>query len=165
MSLALLLAAGLLAQAPAPLPTTAARLGAGGEPEVHFQNDEVFAIGEMLRCPVCQGMPIAESPSTMAQDMMKRVREMSAEGKSRDEILDYFVARYGEWVLLEPKHRGFGLLVWVLPPLGLVIGVVLALMWISGRKRGSPAPEASGEASAAPNADPFLDAIRREVDE
>src|SRR3954470_5152771 len=68
--------------------------------------DPAFAIGRGLRCPVCQGMPISESPSDMAQAMMKRVREMVAEGQSESDIKAYFVSRYGEWVLLEPTHQG-----------------------------------------------------------
>ena len=90
----------------APQPSTADP-APGAEPTygplVATDLDEAHAIGKMLRCPVCQGMPIAESPSQMAQDMMGRVRDMLREGRSRDEILEYFVERYGEWVLLAPK--------------------------------------------------------------
>ncbi|MEK7704983.1 MAG: cytochrome c-type biogenesis protein [Myxococcota bacterium] len=158
MSTSLLLCWTLLAQAP--------RMGAG--PEVHEQNDEVYAIGELLRCPVCQGMPIAESPSSMAQDMMGRVREMHAEGQDREQILDYFVGRYGEWVLLEPKHRGFGLLVWALPPFGLLASVVIALAWIRRRPKTATTPdESTSQKGPAPTAvrDDDLEAIRREVRE
>ena len=90
-------------------------------------DDRAFEIGKELRCPVCQGMPIAESPSPMAQDMMKRVRVMLDEGKSRQEIQDYFVQRYGEWVILNPKAEGLSLLVWVLPMVFAIFGLWLVL--------------------------------------
>ena len=67
---------------------------------------EAYQIGLLLRCPVCQGMPIADSPADMAQAMMKKIRTMTKEGRERQEILDYFVSRYGEWVLLKPKQEG-----------------------------------------------------------
>ncbi|RYF10208.1 MAG: hypothetical protein EOO40_05600, partial [Deltaproteobacteria bacterium] len=97
--------------------------------------DAATRIGKGLRCPVCQGMPIAESPASMAQDMMKLVREMLAQGKSAEQIEAYFVGRYGEWVLLQPPAHGFNWLVWLLPPLSLL----LALAWmLLGRRPGAP---------------------------
>ncbi len=97
---------------------------------VSANDDRAFAIGQEIRCPVCQGMPIAESPSPMAQDMMKRVRVMLDEGKSRQEILEYFVQRYGEWVVLNPKAEGLGILVWVLPVVFTVLGLWLILRYV-----------------------------------
>ncbi len=94
-------------------------------------------IGSTLRCPVCQGMPIAESPSQMAQDMMKRVREMAAEGKSEAEIVDYFVGRYGEWVQLDPPKQGMNLLLWILPAGALLAGGA-ALLLLLRRRRPVP---------------------------
>ncbi|MBI4211645.1 MAG: cytochrome c-type biogenesis protein CcmH [Deltaproteobacteria bacterium] len=78
-------------------------------------------LGSMLRCPVCRGVPIADSPSEMAKQMMGQIREFVQSGKSDEEILSYFVARYGEWVLLKPKPRQH-LLVWILPFLFLIGG-------------------------------------------
>jgi cytochrome c-type biogenesis protein CcmH len=122
--------------------------------------DEAHAIGKLLRCPVCQGQPIAESPSQMAQDMMARVREMLKDGKSHQEILDYFVERYGEWVLLEPRAHGMNLGLWILPAAALLIGAALVLRY--ARRRAAPAapPPAAGA-----TADPTLKAIRDEVNE
>jgi cytochrome c-type biogenesis protein CcmH len=86
-------------------------------------------IASSLRCPVCQNLSIQDSPSELAQDMKRIVREQLAAGKTPEEVRQYFVARYGEWVLLEPPARGANLAVWVLPALVVVGGV--ALVWVA----------------------------------
>lgn len=83
-----------------------------------------------LRCPVCQGLSLEDSPTELSMEMKGVIREQLAEGRSPAEVKEYFVARYGEWILMEPRPRGFNLLVYVLPVLallaggGLVVGVV-----------------------------------------
>lgn len=84
--------------------------------------ERALAIGAQLRCPVCRGVPISESPSTLAQEMMGEVRGQIRSGKSDEEILKFFQERYGEWVLLKPKAEGMNLMVWVLPFLFLLGG-------------------------------------------
>ena len=79
------------------------------------------ALNEQLRCPVCQSSSIEESPAFEATEMKSVVRSMLAEGKSDEEIVEYFQSRYGDWVLLAPPKRGFNLMVYVLPVL-LVLG-------------------------------------------
>lgn len=96
-------------------------------------------IGATLRCPVCQGMPIADSPAQMAQDMMRLVREKLAGGATRDEVEQYFVVRYGAWVLLRPPTTGVGIWIWVLPPVAL-ISALLVLVWALTRAR-TPSPQ------------------------
>jgi cytochrome c-type biogenesis protein CcmH len=124
--------------------------------------DVAFAIGKGLRCPVCQGMPIAESPSDMAQSMMGRIRELVAEGKSRSEIEAYFVERYGEWVLLAPTTEGVNVLVWILPPLALAAGILLALRAL--RKKSGDMNRMPATSPAAAD-DPYLAAVRRAVED
>lgn len=89
------------------------------DPEVRAER-----IGKQLRCPVCRGVPIADSPSTLAVEMMDIVRTKIAEGKSDEQILKYFAERYGEWALLKPKAEGMNLLVWILPALFLIGGAI-----------------------------------------
>ena len=95
------------------------------------------AIAAQLRCPVCQGLSIQDSPSELAQEMKALVREQLVQGRSADEIKRYFVARYGEWILLQPDARGFNLAIYILPLLALVCGIaVVALLvrrWTAGR--------------------------------
>lgn len=126
-----------------------------GQVTAEDPNDPAFLIGKELRCPVCQGMPISDSPSGMAIDMMGQVRKMHAEGKSREEILNYFTRSYGDWVLLRPRTEGVGWFVWTLPPVGMLVAIALALRY---RKRAPPATP-----HVPPTSDPYLDAVRKEV--
>jgi cytochrome c-type biogenesis protein CcmH len=132
------------------------------QPVLGRTDDRADRIGRKLRCPVCQGMPIAESPSEMAQDMMGRVREMLAEGQSEQEIIDYFVLRYGEWVRLEPTTEGMNLALWVLPP-ALLAAAIVTLFLLSRRRRAAPAPAPASPSPA--KTDAYLDAVRDEVSE
>src|SRR4030065_1093937 len=80
----------------------------------------VLEIAKDLRCAVCQNQPVAEANSDLAQDMRQIIREQLVAGKSRDEIVDYFVARYGDYVLMKPPTERAGLLLWIarhLPPI------------------------------------------------
>lgn len=121
---------------------------------------EAQAIGSRLRCPVCQGMPISESPSDMAQAMMTRVREMLAEGQSREQVVAYFTQRYGDWVLLDPRKSGINWLLWGLPPAALLLGIFLVRRYAA---HGSP--QAAAKTMQTKDDDPYLAAIRREVDQ
>ena len=85
-----------------------------------------------LRCPVCQGLSIQDSPSELAVQMKDVVREELRAGKSREEIEAYFVSKYGEWVLLEPKASGANLIVYLLP-VALVFGGGV-FIWFMVRK-------------------------------
>lgn len=97
---------------------TALRPVAGADSALERRTREVAS---ELRCPVCQGLSIADSPSDLALEMKGLVREQLAAGKSPEEIRAYFIGKYGEWVLLEPKAEGLNLLVYLLP-VALVIG-------------------------------------------
>ena len=63
-------------------------------------------VASLLRCPVCQGLSVADSPSTMAQDMKQQVRELLGRGFTQEQILAYFERSYGQFVLLKPKFQG-----------------------------------------------------------
>lgn len=88
------------------------------------EDDRVARLGNALRCPVCRGVAIADSPAEMARRMMEEVRTQVAEGKSDEEILSFFEARYGEWSLLQPKATGENLIIWLLPLFFLACGGV-----------------------------------------
>ena len=76
-----------------------------------------------LRCAVCQGISIQESPSALAREMRDLVKEQLRAGRTPDEVKEYFVAAYGEWILLSPRAHGLNLLLYVLPGLLLVGGI------------------------------------------
>jgi cytochrome c-type biogenesis protein CcmH len=85
-------------------------------------DDATRHLASQLRCPVCQGVSIQDSPTELAQEMKGVIRQQLSDGRTPDQVKAFFVERYGEWVLLEPEPRGFNLLVYLLPILGLVLG-------------------------------------------
>jgi len=102
------------------------------------------SVASQLRCPVCQGLSIQDSPSELSQQMRTVVKEQLATGKSPQEVKDYFISKYGEWILLEPQAHGFNVLVYALPAL-LVIGGAVFLVIIV-KKWTAAAPVAAGGA-------------------
>jgi cytochrome c-type biogenesis protein CcmH len=95
-----------------------------------------------LRCMVCQNQSIDDSEAPLARDLRLLVRERIAAGDSDAQVLDFLVARYGEFVLLKPRVEPHTLLLWLLPPLALA-GGGLAL-WIHGRRRSRSAAADDG---------------------
>ena len=94
------------------------------------------AVASGLRCPVCQGLSIQESPSELSQQMRDIVKDQLRAGRSPEEVKEYFVSRYGEWILLEPKARGFNVVVYALPVLlvlgGIAVITVVVRRWTAG---------------------------------
>jgi cytochrome c-type biogenesis protein CcmH len=90
-----------------------------------------------LRCMVCQNQSIDDSEAPLARDLRLLVRERIAAGDSDAQVIDFLVARYGEFVLLKPRFEAHTLLLWLLPPLALA-GGGLAL-WMHGRRRSRTA--------------------------
>ena len=88
------------------------------------------AVAATLRCPVCQGESIQDSPATLAQQMRAVVKERLRAGESEEEVKAYFVARYGEWILLEPQMRGLNILLYALPVLLVVGGLGLVVFLV-----------------------------------
>ena len=97
--------------------------------------DRAQQIGARIKCPVCQGESIADSPSPMAEDMMALVQEKVADGATDQQIIDDLLASYSGAVLLDPPLRGLTLWLWLAPLVAAVIGVAVILWW-----RGHPAP-------------------------
>jgi cytochrome c-type biogenesis protein CcmH len=93
------------------------------------ENDRVREIGSRIKCPVCQGESIADSPSQMAEDMMALVEEKVAQGASDDQIIDDILASYSGAVLLDPPLSGITLWLWLAPVAAIGAGVVVILWW------------------------------------
>jgi cytochrome c-type biogenesis protein CcmH len=83
------------------------------------QQRQVADIAAKLRCAVCQNQSVAESNAELAQDMRRLIAEQLAAGRSEAEIIDYFRARYGDFVLMDPPRQGSGAPLWW-APLGLL---------------------------------------------
>jgi cytochrome c-type biogenesis protein CcmH len=104
-------------------------------------------IAAELRCPVCRNQAVVESNAELSREMQALVRERLVAGDSPDEVKEYFVSRYGEWILLEPQRRGINWVVWVLPFLALAAGAVLAVMLVRKWAAAGSGDEATVEPS------------------
>jgi cytochrome c-type biogenesis protein CcmH len=98
------------------------------------------SVAAQLRCPVCQGLSLADSPSELALEMKDVVRDQLAAGRTPEQVKAYFVAKYGEWILLEPPRRGVNLLAYALPAIALIAG--LGVIWLALRRWTSAATPA-----------------------
>lgn len=123
------------------------------------QEERARAISEELRCLVCQNQSIDASDAQLAKDLRIIVRERIAAGDSDDQVRDFLVARYGEFVLLRPRAHGVGLLLWVLPPALLLIAG--GGLFIAFRRRP---PAASAADSLSADEEAALKALSREED-
>jgi len=85
-----------------------------------------------LRCPVCQGLSLQDSPSELSQEMRDIIRDQLEAGKSVEEVKQYFVAKYGEWILLSPAPHGFNLTVYIAPVVLLLGGA--AFLYFAARR-------------------------------
>ncbi len=116
-------------------------------------------VASLMRCPVCQGLSVADSPTDSALAMKQEVRSLIAAGYSDDQVLTYFERSYGEFIRLSPKPTGFNLFVWLAPILAVLAGALLVAARVRGRRESgrveSPAID--------PELEPYLERVRREV--
>jgi cytochrome c-type biogenesis protein CcmH len=99
-------------------------------------------LSQELRCMVCQNQSIDDSEAPLAHDLRVLVRDRLKAGDSDRQVLDFLVARYGEFVLLKPRFEARTLLLWGLPPLALVAGFIGLVVALRRRKAVSTEPEA-----------------------
>lgn len=97
-------------------------------------DSEAREIASSLNCPVCQGESVEQSSATLAQEMRALITKRLQQGDSREEILQYFVDRYGEGILRDTPRSGFNLGLWVLPVLGLIVGFGVSVRAAYGRR-------------------------------
>jgi cytochrome c-type biogenesis protein CcmH len=117
---------------------------------------------DRMRCPVCQGLSIADSDTMIAMAMKEEVRQFLAAGYTEEQILLYFEASYGEFIRLEPKPTGFNLLVWIAPVVALLIGFGIVAFRLRSREPAGDAEEivevAEDDELAA-----YRERVRREI--
>ena len=116
---------------------------------------QVKEIAAQLRCPVCQNLSVADTPSELGRNMRTLIRDQLQQGRTREEIIAYFVEKYGTWILLEPERRGFNVIVWWGPVLGLLAGLAGTMLVVRRWVRAAPP-------SALPPA-PYLEQVRRDL--
>ena len=124
---------------------------AGSAPVHAVQPDEIMSdpakearardLSRELRCMVCQNQSIDDSDAPLARDLRLLVRERIAAGDGDAQVIDFLVARYGEFVLLKPRVEPHTLLLWLIPPLALIGGG--AGLWMHLRRRSKSGVEAA----------------------
>lgn len=113
------------------------------------QEERARLLSGELRCLVCQNQSIDSSDAQLAKDLRLIVRERIVAGDSDDQVRDFLVARYGEFVLLRPRAHGAGLVLWLLPP-ALILAAAAGLFAIHRRRGRRPADERlTGDEEAA----------------
>lgn len=113
----------------------------GGAPLANRSlDDEALEIGKRLQCPVCQNLAVAYSPSPLAEQMREIIRAKLQAGETREQIIQYFVDRYGEGILWEPPQSGWNLIAWRVPILALIAGAT-GLLWLLKNWTQARSPE------------------------
>ena len=121
-------------------------------------DEATVELSSMLRCPVCQNLSVADSPSPSALAIRDEVRDLFAQGYERDQIVVYFEQRYGEFVRLVPKFTPFNVLVWIVPAVGVIAGVLLVLRTARVRKDEHPGTEPEDD-----GLEDYRDRVRQEI--
>jgi cytochrome c-type biogenesis protein CcmH len=116
-----------------------------GSPAHAVQPDEILAdpikearareLSKELRCMVCQNQSIDDSDALLARDLRLLVRERISAGDTDSQVIDFLVARYGEFVLLKPRFNPHTVLLWLLPPLALMGGGIALWVYSNRRRR------------------------------
>jgi cytochrome c-type biogenesis protein CcmH len=107
------------------------------------------ALSKELRCMVCQNQSIDDSDAPLARDLRVLVRERLEAGDSDQQVIDFLVARYGDFVLLKPRFTSHTALLWLMPAVVLVLGA-LALLAFARRQRSRPTAASSESAKLTP---------------
>jgi cytochrome c-type biogenesis protein CcmH len=101
------------------------------------------AIASELRCPVCLNLSVADSPSRLAGAMRAEILDQLRAGRTEEQVRAYFVARYGDWILLEPEGRGLELVPVLFPAAAVLVGIGVWALAVRRRARSDPAPVAT----------------------
>ena len=147
-----LLLAAALAAGPDPAAVVGPPLGAPRSGAV--LHEETNRVSALIRCPVCQGLSVADSPSESALAMRAEVEGLLAQGYDEEQVLTWFEASYGEFIRLEPKLEGFNIAVWLAPVAFVALGALAVVSTMRHRSVSPPPPE-----------EPALDEWRQKVRE
>jgi cytochrome c-type biogenesis protein CcmH len=123
-------------------------------------SEQTLEISRKLQCPVCAGQSVADSTSKLAGQMRAIIEEKVQAGESEQQIIDYFVARYGESVVTEPPKSGFSLALWWMPVVVVVLGAVVVGLFVRERTQSGARRRVVAD---GPDGDEELEAIAREV--
>jgi cytochrome c-type biogenesis protein CcmH len=134
----------------------------GGGPGTPSDND-VNRVAKQLYCPVCPNTPLDVCETKACEDWRAQIRDQLAEGWTDQQVIDYFVAQYGERVLAEPQRKGFTSLVWFLPLIAVLVGLGVVYEILRNWRKQKPALATAGPAPNIPEA--IRQRIERELQE
>jgi cytochrome c-type biogenesis protein CcmH len=110
------------------------------------ETEKVFhKLSDELRCLVCQNQNIAESNADLAKDLRLEIYNMLQEGKSEEEIVDFMVQRYGDYVLYRPPFKPMTWLLWFAPIIIFILGLIFVVRFMKAQSSSSPPAELSDE--------------------
>ncbi|MCH8328163.1 MAG: cytochrome c-type biogenesis protein CcmH [Candidatus Marinimicrobia bacterium] len=115
-----------------------------------------------VMAPCCYGSPVAEHESEAAMQVKGQIAQLISEGRNKEEILDMYVAIYGERILASPRAEGFNLLAYIMPPLFLLFGGIMVVYVINQLKLPATAPVAARSANYN---DEFYSRVEQEMRE
>lgn len=146
-------------------------LTANGPDSVHAQepycaDQRSTELNKQLLCPQCSGQTIHQSQAPIAQDMRTRVCSLIDEGLPDEEILDYFVDRYGESVLAEPPKSGFSLTIWLIPFVAMALGIGGVAWAVKALRRpaGQPLQVQRAASAPAPGLERYMEMVDSEME-
>jgi len=120
-------------------------------------DDDVNRIAGELYCPVCENVPLDECPTEACEQWRDLIRQQLAEGRTEQEIKKFFVEQYGDRVLGEPPRRGLNWLLYILPPLVIVMGLILLILKLRRPTETKQVPIVTGD-------DPYMAQVERDLD-
>lgn len=131
-------------------------------------DDQVNAIARQLYCPVCENIPLDVCPTTACAQWRELIRQKLAEGKTEQEIKDYFVLQYGARVLGTPPPKGINWLVYVVPPVAILAGVYVLFRafrtWRQPTQPANPPPSTDAPPGVQnPAQDEYIQRLEDEV--
>lgn len=134
----------------------------GGGPTTPTDND-VIRVAKQLYCPVCPNTPLDVCETKACEDWRAQIRDQLSQGWTDQQIIDYFVAQYGERVLAEPQRKGFTSLVWFLPLIVVLVGLGIVYEILRNWRKQKPVTVAVTSKPDIPEA--ILKKIEREIQE
>ena len=126
-------------------------------------DNDVLRVAKQLYCPVCPNTPLDVCETKACEDWRAQIRDQLSEGWTDQQIIDYFVAQYGQRVLAEPQRKGFTSLVWFLPLLVVLVGMGIVYEILRNWRKQKPAPVPAAPIPMIPDA--VLKKIEREIRE
>src|SRR5574338_1443433 len=133
---------------------------AQGEGPVKVTDNDVLRVAKNLYCPVCPNTPLDVCETKACEDWRAQIRDQLSQGWTDQQVIDYFVAQYGERVLAEPQRKGFTSLVWFLPLIVVLVGLGIVYEILKNWRKQKPVPAVAAPLPQIP--DEILKRIERE---